>query len=312
MERFKFVLYRPLQIIPVLFGVSLITFILVRSIPGDPVRILLGPRAKASIIAAVREQYGLDEPMALQYFYFIYNLLHGEMGRSIIYRVPVLDVILERLAPTAFLLAYALVLTISIAFIFAIVAARNEGRLPDHLVRMFCTAGIGLPAFWLGIILIMIFSIGLGWFPVSGYGEGLLRHLHHLFLPALTISIALAPVLTRNLRATLVEQMQADYVQAARSKGMSEHAIFFRHVLPNSLVPSVNLLGIAFSWLIGGTVVVETVFSIPGMGQLMVASIFTRDYLLVQGITLVFALGIICTNFIVDVVNVALDPRIDP
>jgi len=312
MERFKFVLYRPIQTIPVLIGVSLITFVLVRSIPGDPVRVLLGPRAKASIIAAVREQYGLDEPLALQYFYFLYNLLQGEMGNSIIYRIPVIQVILERLAPTVFLLGYALVLTIVLAMVLAITGARNERRLPDHLVRMFCTAGIGLPAFWLGIILIMVFSVGLGWFPVSGYGEGFLQHLHHLFLPALTIAIALAPVLTRNLRATLIDQMQADYVQTARSKGMSDRALFFRHVLPNSLVPTVNLLGIAFSWLIGGTVVVETVFSIPGMGQLMVASIFTRDYLLVQGITLFFAIGIICTNFVVDIINVALDPRINP
>lgn len=312
MERFKFVLYRPIQIVPVVIGVSLITFVLVRSIPGDPVRVLLGPRAKASIIAAVREQYGLDEPLVLQYFYFLYNLLQGEMGNSIIYRISVLDVILERLAPTVFLLGYALVLTILLAAALAITGARNERRLPDHLVRMFCTAGIGLPAFWLGIILIMIFSVGLGWFPVSGYGDGFFRHLHHLFLPALTIAIALAPVLTRNLRATLIDQMQADYVQTARSKGMSDRALFFRHVLPNSLVPTVNLLGIAFSWLIGGTVVVETVFSIPGMGQLMVASIFTRDYMLVQGITLFFAIGIICTNFVVDIINVALDPRINP
>lgn len=312
MERFKFVLYRPVQMVPVLLGVSLITFVLVRSIPGDPVRVLLGPRASPSIIAAVREQYGLDEPIALQYVYFLVNLLQGEMGNSIIYRVPVLQVILERLAPTLFLLGYALVLSVLLAMVLAITGARNERRWPDHLVRMFCTAGIGLPAFWLGIILIMVFSVGLGWFPVSGYGDGLLQHLHYLFLPSLTISLALAPVLTRNLRATLIEQLQADYVQAARSKGMSERDLFFRHVLPNSLVPTVNLLGIAFSWLIGGTVVVETVFSIPGMGQLMVASIFTRDYLLVQGITLFFALGIICTNFLIDIINVALDPRINP
>lgn len=312
MGRFKFVLYRPLQIIPVLIGVSIITFVLIRSIPGDPVRVLLGPRAKPSIIAAVREQYGLDEPLVVQYFYFIYNLLHGEMGRSIIYRSPVLDVIAERLAPTVFLLSYALVLTIVLALVLAITAARNRGRWPDHLIRMFCTAGLGLPAFWLGIILIMVFSIGLGLFPVSGYGETFLEHLHHLFLPALTIAIALAPVLTRNLRATLIDQMESGYVQTARARGMSEKALFYRHVLPNSLVPTVNLLGVAFSWLIGGTVVVETVYSIPGMGQLMVSSIFSRDYLLVQGVTLVFALGIILTNFVVDVVNVALDPRINP
>ncbi|MCG8356036.1 MAG: ABC transporter permease [Kiloniellales bacterium] len=311
MERFKFVLYRPLQMIPVLFGVSVATFVLIRSIPGDPVRVLLGPRARPDMIEAVRQQYGLDEPLVVQYVYFVVNLLQGEMGRSIMYRAPVLEVILERLAPTLFLLAYALVLAILLALALSITAARNQGRLPDHLIRMFCTAGLGLPAFWLGIILIMLFSIGLGWFPVSGYGEGFLQHLHYLFLPALTIALALAPVLTRNLRATLIEQTEADFVQAARSRGMAERALFFRHVLPNSLIPTINLLGVNFAWLIGGTVVVETVFSIPGMGQLMVASIFTRDYLLVQGITLMFALGVILTNFIVDIASVALDPRIE-
>lgn len=310
MERFKFVLYRPLQLIPVLFGVSLVTFIMVRSIPGDPVRVLLGPRARPDIIAAVREQYGLDEPLLLQYVYFVINLFQGEMGRSIIYRAPVLEVIAERLAPTLFLLAYALVLSVGVALLLGVTAARHRGRAQDHIIRLFCTVGLGLPAFWLGIILIMVFSVGLGWFPVSGYGETFLEHLHHLFLPALTVAIALAPVLTRNLRATLIEQSEADYVQAARARGMSERALFLKHVLPNSLVPTVNLLGVTFSWLIGGTVLVESVFSIPGMGQLMVASIFSRDYLLIQGITLAFAVGIIFTNFAVDIANAILDPRI--
>ncbi|MDH3664004.1 MAG: ABC transporter permease [Alphaproteobacteria bacterium] len=310
MERFKFVLYRPLQLIPVLFGVSLVTFILVRSIPGDPVRVLLGPRARPDIIAAVREQYGLEEPLLLQYVYFVINLFQGEMGRSIIYRAPVLEVIAERLAPTLFLLAYALVLSVGVALLLGVTAARYRGRAQDHIIRLFCTVGLGLPAFWLGIILIMVFSVGLGWFPVSGYGETFLEHLHHLFLPALTVAIALAPVLTRNLRATLIEQSEADYVQAARARGMSERVLFLKHVLPNSLVPTVNLLGVTFSWLIGGTVLVESVFSIPGMGQLMVASIFSRDYLLIQGITLAFAMGIIITNFAVDIANAVLDPRI--
>lgn len=312
MDRFKFVLYRPLQLIPVLFGVSLVTFILVRSIPGDPVRVLLGPRARPDVIAAIREQFGLDEPLVLQYFYFVINLFQGEMGRSIIYRAPVLEVIAERLAPTIFLLAYALILSVGLALILGMIAARQQGRAQDHLIRLFCTIGLGLPAFWLGIILIMVFSVGLGWFPVSGYGETFLEHLHHLFLPALTVAIALAPVLTRNLRATLIEQSDADYVQAARARGMSERVLFLKHVLPNSLVPTVNLLGVTFSWLIGGTVLVESVFSIPGMGQLMVASIFSRDYLLIQGITLAFAVGIIITNFAVDIANAVLDPRIKP
>ncbi len=310
MERFRFLIWRPVQMLPVLLGVTLVTFVLVRSLPGDPVRVLLGPRARPEMIAATRHQFGLDEPLPVQYLFFLKNLLAGDLGRSIMYRAPVFEVIAERLAPTFLLIAYALVLSILLATTFATLAARNEGRFADHLVRGFCTAGLGLPGFWLGILLIMLLSVRLGWFPVSGYGETWLGHLHHLFLPALTVAIALAPVLTRNLRATLIEQMGADHAQAARSRGLTEGEVFRRHVVPNALLPTVNLLGVNLGWLIGGTVVIESVFSIPGLGQLMVASIFTRDYMLVQGITLVFALTIVAVNLTVDVLTVALDPRV--
>ena len=170
--------------------------------------------------------------------------------------------------------------------------------------------GIGIPGFWLGIVLIIIFSVRLGWFPVSGFGDNFTEHLYYLFLPSLTIALALSPVLTRNLRATLISESEADYVNAARSRGLSEGQAFRRHTFRNSLIPTINLLGVNFAWLIGGTVVIESVFSVPGLGSLMISSIFARDYLVVQGITLVFALAVISTNFIVDIVTVAIDPRI--
>jgi peptide/nickel transport system permease protein len=310
MERFKFVLYRPIQMLPVLFGVSIITFVLVQLIPGDPVRIMLGSRASAEVIAATRAQYGLDEPVLVQYFYFVTNLLQGEMGQSIIYRAPVLEVVGERILPTLFLLGYSLLLSLTLTLFLAITAARHQGRLPDQLVRFFCTVGIGIPGFWLGIVLIIIFSVRLGWFPVSGFGDNFTEHLYYLFLPSLTIALALSPVLTRNLRATLISESEADYVNAARSRGLSEGQAFRRHTFRNSLIPTINLLGVNFAWLIGGTVVIESVFSVPGLGSLMISSIFARDYLVVQGITLVFALAVISTNFIVDIVTVAIDPRI--
>jgi ABC-type dipeptide/oligopeptide/nickel transport system permease component len=310
MERFRFVLHRPIQLIPVLFGVSLVSFVLVRSIPGDPVRILLGTRATAEVIAKVRAQYGLDEPILLQYLYFLKNLFVGEFGRSIIFKVPVLELVVQRIAPTLFLLSYAVLLSVVIATGFAVLAALNRGRLLDQLVRVYSTAGLGLPAFWLGIVLIILFSIKLGWFPVSGYGEGFLEHLHHLFLPSFTIALALSPVLIRNLRASLVTEMESDYVSAARSRGLPPGQIFRRHVFRNSLIPTITLLGVNLGWLIGGTVVIEQVFSVPGLGSLMVGSIFARDYMVVQAVTLIFALAVILTNFLVDVISVALDPRI--
>jgi peptide/nickel transport system permease protein len=312
MHRFRFVLYRPLQLIPVLFGISLVTFILVHLIPGDPARILLGVRATAEAVAAIHQQYGLDRPIFIQYLYFLLNLAQGEFGQSIIYRAPVLLVVANRIAPTIFLLAYAVILSILLSVPLASLAALRRGRAADQIIRLFSTIGLGLPAFWMGIVLIMLFSIRLGWFPVSGYGESFVDRLHHLFLPAFTLALALAPVLTRNLRASLIAETTADYVIAAKAKGVPRPIIFLHHILRNSLLPTVNLLGVNIGWLIGGTVVAETVFSIPGMGQLMVSSIFARDYMIVQAVTLMLALGVVLTNFAVDIATVALDPRVVP
>ncbi len=310
MGRYRFILWRPLQLVPVLLGVSLISFLLVHAIPGDPVRILLGTRATTAVIEATRAQYGLDQPLALQYLYFLKNLAAGEFGKSIIFKIGIPKLVVSRIVPTLFLLGYAIFMSVTIAVGFAVLAAVYRGRWPDQLVRVYSTAGLGLPAFWLGIVLIILFSIELGLFPVSGYGEDPLDRLHHLFLPALTIALALSPVLIRNLRASLLAEMEADYVKAARSRGLSEAKIFRRHVFRNSLIPTITLLGVNVGWLIGGTVVVEQVFSVPGLGSLMVSSIFARDYLVVQVVTLAFALAVILTNFVVDIVTVALDPRV--
>jgi len=312
MHRFKFVLYRPVQLIPVLIGISIVTFILVHAIPGDPARLLLGAKATPEAIAAIHAKYGLDQPIPVQYLLFIKNLLHGEFGQSIIYRAPVLGVAADRIAPTLFLLIYAVILAVLMAVMLGSLAAARRGRPTDQAIRLFSTIGLGLPAFWLGIVLIMFFSIRLGWFPVSGYGDDFPDRLHHLFLPAFTVALATAPILTRNLRASLIAESQADYVSAARAKGLPRHVIFFHHIFRNSLIPTINLLGVNVGWLIGGTVVVESVFSVPGLGSLLVSSIFARDYLVVQAITLILALGVIATNFTVDILTVALDPRIQP
>ena len=312
MHRFKFVLYRPVQLIPVLIGISIVTFILVHAIPGDPARLLLGAKATPEAIAAIHAKYGLDRPIPVQYLLFIKNLLHGEFGQSIIYRAPVLGVAADRIAPTLFLLIYAVILAVLMAVMLGSLAAARRGRPTDQAIRLFSTIGLGLPAFWLGIVLIMFFSIRLGWFPVSGYGDDFPDRLHHLFLPAFTVALAAAPILTRNLRASLIAESQADYVSAARAKGLPRHVIFFHHIFRNSLIPTINLLGVNVGWLIGGTVVVESVFSVPGLGSLLVSSIFARDYLVVQAITLILALGVIATNFTVDILTVALDPRIQP
>jgi len=310
MHRFRFVLYRPLQLLPVLFGISVITFVLIHAIPGDPVRTILGPKATVEAITRVRAQFGLDKPVVVQYGLFLKNLVRGDLGRSVVYKVGVVELVAERFVATAFLLGYGVVLALALTVPLAVTAALFRGRILDHLIRVFSTAGLGFPAFWLGIMLMILFSIRLGLFPVSGYGEGFLGHLHTLFLPAFSIGLALSAVLTRNLRASLLAELDSDYVSAARAKGLSPRWIFVRHVFRNSLIPTINLLGVNLGWLIGGTVVIETVFSVPGLGSLIVKSIFARDYMVVQAITLTFACATVLVNFAVDVVTVALDPRI--
>ena len=297
--------------IPVLLGVSIISFFLIKSIPGDPVRIMLGSRATAEVIEAVRAQYGLDEPFYVQYFYFLYNFIQGDLGKSIIFKIPVIELVYQRIEPTIFLLIYSLFLSIIIALFLSIAAAKNQGKIIDQIIRIFCIVGVGVPGFWLGIMYMILFCISLNLFPVSGYGDNFMAHIYHLFLPSLTIATALSPVLTRNLRSTLIYEMTADYVDAAKSKGLHDKYIFNKHILKNSLVPTITLLGVNFAWLIGGTVVIETVYSIAGLGSLMVSSIFARDYLVVQCVTIFFAVLIIFTNFIVDILTALIYARIN-
>ncbi|MGY5801600.1 ABC transporter permease [Rhizobium sp. LEGMi12c] len=310
MHRYKFVLTRPLQFLPVIFGISVITFVLVRLIPGDPARNILGTRATPAALASIRAQYGLDQPMWLQYFYFIKNLGNGEMGKSILYKIDVLPLISTRIEPTIALVAASVILSVLIAVPMSAIAARNVGRAPDHIVRVISTFGIGFPPFWLGLMLIILFSVELGVLPVSGYGSTIGEKIAHLILPALTVALSLSTVLTRSLRAAMIESLKSDVATAARARGMPEGIVFWRHVVPNSLVPTINLLAVNIGWLIGGTVVVESVFALPGMGQLLVRAIFSRDYMVVQGVAMVFACATVLVNFLADIVTVAADPRV--
>ncbi|HEU4825706.1 MAG TPA: ABC transporter permease [Dongiaceae bacterium] len=310
MDRFSFLLKRPIQLVPVMIGISLITFILLQMTPGDPVRLMLGPKASEEAIAFVRARYGLDQPVLVQYFYYLLNAVRGDFGQSIAFRAPVGDVILERIAPTLFLLFYGLAISIAMTLGLAVAAARNRGRAIDHVVRFFCVAGVGIPSYFIGLLLIMAFCLRLKLFPVSGYGPSIANNLWHLFLPALTIGIAVTPILTRNLRATFIEQLDMDYATACRSKGLGERTIFWRHVFWNSLLPTVNLLGVVVAFLIGGTVVIENVFNIPGLGNLLIRAVLTRDYFVVQAVTLILAIGIVISNLVVDILTAALDPRV--
>lgn len=310
MATLVYVLMRLLQAVPVLLGVSIVTFALMAATPGDPVRLLVGQQAGPEVVAAVRERYGLDEPILTQYLVYLGNLLQGDLGASLRYRVPVGELIASHYPVTLFLVVYTIALSLPPVVALAVLSARRQGGAADQVIRLLGVLGLAVPVFWLALLLSRLFGVTLGWFPVSGFGETPVEHLHHLFLPALSTAIWVVPILVRNLRAALLAEMGRDYVTTGLSKGLGRRAVFRAHVFPNSLLPTVNLFGLIVAYLLGGSVIVETVYAVPGMGKLMVESILARDYYVVQGATLVFALTTILVMLATDLVSAWLDPRV--
>jgi peptide/nickel transport system permease protein len=301
---------RLIQLLPVLFGIAIVTFLLLKLTPGDPARLLVGDRASAETLAAVRHEYGLDRPWPVQLAAYFGKLVQGDLGDSIRFRKPVIGLIQQFLPPTLFLVLYVMALTIPTTLVLAVAAARNHGSWADQAIRVFGVCGFTVPVFWVAIMLSRLFGVELGWFPVSGYGATFTEHLHHLFLPALTTSIWLVPVMVQTLRGAILERTEADFVTAARSKGLPERRIFWRHILPNALLPTLHLLGVMVAYLIGGTIIVEAVFAVPGLGRLMISSILSRDYSVVQGLTLFFAFATVLVTLLVDIATTLIDPRV--
>jgi peptide/nickel transport system permease protein len=298
------------QTLPVAVLVTVLIFFLIKLLPGDPAAAILGDRASEEAVRALHRQWGLDRPLVEQYVVYVGNLLTGDLGQSLRYRTPVVELLPRRMSVTLFLVVYSMVLSVMIAVPLAIVAATNRERWPDHLVRGLITLPLASPAFWIGILLLIVFALQLRWFPASGYGEGALGHLHHLFLPALTLSHAFAAVLTRNLRSALIDVQATTYIDFARAKGLDRRAVLFGHVLRAAMLPIVTLVGVRLSYAIGGSVVVETVFALPGLGSWMVESILARDYMVVQTLTLAFALGAMLINLATDLLYPLFDPRV--
>lgn len=304
------IIRRMLQLLGVLIGISIVTFLLLHLAPGDPARLLAGDRASPETIAAIRSQYGLDQPLWQQYVTYFVNLLGGDIGQSLRFQRPVSELISQFMWPTLFLTGYVVVLAIPPTVALAITSARRPGGAADQVIRIIGIIGLTIPVFWLGIMMSRFFGVALGWFPVSGYGESFTEHLHHLFLPALSTAIWLVPVLTQSLRAALIEKTTADFVTAARAQGASEREIFWRTILPNSVLPTLNLLGVMVAFMIGGAIIVETVYAVPGLGSLMVGALLGRDYYVVQGLTLVFAFSTVLITLVVDLMSALIDPRI--
>jgi peptide/nickel transport system permease protein len=262
------------------------------------------------VVRSISHQLGLDRPLPDQYLTFLGNAVRGNLGQSIVLRRPVSSVIAEHFWPTMFLLAYGAIIGTLLALPLGIISALWRNRSPDHLIRLLSLVAFAMPSFWLALILVRFFSLKLGWFPVSGYGTGFLGHVQSLTLPALTIGFFLASMLIRSLRSSMIEILGTEYVEAARARGVSERGVVLKHSLRNALIAMLTILAVNVGFLIGGAVIVEQVFDIPGLGQLLVESIFTRDFPMVQALALVFGVIVIMINLVSDLAYAAIDPRV--
>jgi peptide/nickel transport system permease protein len=310
MSRAGLVLGRLLQIIPTFLLIGVVVFVLARLLPGDPVSAMLGDRATDEAVNRLRAQMGLDRSIFAQFVIFIESVLKGDLGTSIAFRVPVTHIIAERLPVTLVLTGLATLFALLLAIPLAFVAALSANRWPDWLIRAVFQVGLSSPVFYVGLVLLTVFAAWLRWFPVGGYGETIPDILWHLLLPALTLALSFSAVIMRNLRASILEVLNAEFVDFARAKGLSPRVVLLRHVLRNALISTVTLVGLHAGSLLGGAVITESVFAVPGVGRLMVDSIFARDYPVIQALTIVLAVVVSLAFLITDLVQMALDPRV--
>jgi peptide/nickel transport system permease protein len=310
-----YVARRLLMMIPVLFGISIIVFLVISLIPGDPATAILGAFATPDNVARINRELGLDRPLPVQYLTWLSGVLQGDLGQSYSLSRPVVDEVAERFVPTIILAGAALFLCTVFGLLGGVVAAVRQYGWQDKLITLLVLIGISTPSFFLGILLILWFSVGLGWFPTGGmyalFGTGgLAELLHHLTLPAIALAVVATGVVARLTRANMLEVLRQDYVRTARAKGLTEGAVIYRHALRNALVNIVPIIGIQAGFVLGGAVYIESVFQWPGIGRMLVTAISTRDILLVQGGVLVVAASFVLINLVTDVLQSALDPRL--
>lgn len=294
-----------LLMIPLLLGQTLIIFLILHLAPGDPVDLIVGPNATPEVYENVRISLGLDKPLYIQYFNFLKDIFKGDLGTSILKDVPVTELIAERFPVTLKIGILSLILSFAIAIPIGIQAAMHRDTPVDYLSMVFALVGISIPTFGFGLLLLYFFAYRLRWFPVSGY-----ESLRHLVLPVITVGLTDAAVTARMVRSNMLEVMDEDYIRTARAKGLDERTVMYKHALKNALLSIVTLLGMRIGWIFGGSAILETVFSIPGLGRLMVEGIFARDYPVVQGSMLVLGASVLVGNLIADILYAVVDPRI--
>ncbi len=301
------ILKRLLALAPVLFGVSLLVFLLTAIALGDPVRAMMGQRGDPEVIAEIRREYALDQPLWVQYTRWMGRLIQGDLGRSYHQQRAVTEVIAERFPATLRLALAATLIAVVLGLAAGSLAALRPGSRLDRLVMSAAVIGISTPVFWLGLMLSLLFSVWLGWFPVSGYGDG---SLSHLVLPALTLGTLHTGTIARMTRSSLLEVVRQEYIQTARAKGLGEPAVIAKHALRNALIPVVTVIGIGLADLLVGAPLTETVFAWPGLGRMLVAAVGQRDLPVVMGAVLIFAVVYVVGNLLVDLAYLLIDPRV--
>ena len=308
-----FLIKRLLATIPTILLVTLAVFLILRLTPGGPAVAMLGDQASPEAVAALKHQLGLDKPLYIQYLHWLGNALHGDLGRSAFGNQPVTELIVQRIVPTLELSILALIVSLLIGISAGVIAAVKRNTAVDAVASILAILGVSTPSFWLAILLVLIFSLKLTWLPALGYVSpfsNLATNLRDMLLPSITLGVILAAVITRFTRASMLDSLYQDYVRTARSKGLEERTVILRHALGNAMIPIVTVVGLELGGLLSGAVIIETIFSLPGNGQLLVTSIFNRDFPVVQGLVVVIAIVFILVNVAVDVVYALIDPRI--
>ncbi|SCW36813.1 glutathione transport system permease protein [Paenibacillus tianmuensis] len=301
----QYVLKRLVAVIPILFIVSVLIFLFIHLIPGDPARLVAGKEATLEDISRIQAELGLDKPLWEQYLIYMSHLLQGDLGRSLKTGLPVTEMLASRMMPTIWLTIFSMGWALVFGIVIGVISATKRNRWPDYLSMLTAVSGISVPPFWLGLLLIQLFSVQLGWLPTGGVDSW-----QGYVLPSITLGAGIMSMLARFSRASLLESLKQDYIRTGRAKGLNESAVVWGHAMKNSMISVITVAGLQFGFLLGGSVIVETVFSIPGLGRLLIDSIAFRDYTVIQAELLLFAVEFILVNLLVDVLYGVLNPKI--
>ncbi|ASN04237.1 ABC transporter permease [Virgibacillus necropolis] len=310
----KYIIKRILSMIPTMFIVSVIVFFITRIMPGNPAAVMLGPQASVEEVEALTEELGLNEPLFTQFIQYIGNLLQGDLGVSLAYHRPIIDIILDRFPNTVLLTISALLIALIIGVSAGIISASKQNSLIDYTITTVSLIGVSMPIFWMGVMLVLYFSVNLGWFPATGMGsmdEGFGDFIKHLILPSIALATIPMATFARITRSSMLEVISQDYIKTARSKGLSEFIVISKHAFKNALTPLLTVLGLQISMLLGGAVITETIFSWPGMGLLVIEAIEKRDFVVVQSTVLFIALIFVVVNLVVDILYKVVNPKVN-